>query len=135
MQITRAGAQATNPGPAAYFTGEVTIEPVPTPGAPSRVNAARVTFQPGARTAWHTHPYGQTLVILSGLGRAQTDGGPVQALNPGDTLFFAPGERHWHGAAPDSALCHLALQEAKDGSAADWLEQVSEAEYSAPPAD
>ncbi len=133
MQITRSGQHDQRSGPSEYFTGAVQIVAVPTPTAPGRLNAARVTFQPGARTAWHTHPFGQTLVVLSGEGRAQTEGGPVQALHVGDTLWFAPGEKHWHGAAPDSTMCHLALQEAKDGSAADWLEQVSDADYTAAP--
>lgn len=135
MQITRRGEHGARPGPADYFTGDVSIESVPTPEAPARINAARVTFQPGARTAWHTHPFGQTLMVVSGRGLAQSDGGPVRLLSPGDTLWFAAGERHWHGAAPGSAMCHIALQEAKDGSAADWLEQVSEAEYTAAPQD
>jgi quercetin dioxygenase-like cupin family protein len=135
MQMTRNDQHGARSGPQDYFTGEVRIEAVPTPDAPARMNAARVTFQPGARTAWHTHPYGQTLIVLSGAGLAQTDGGPVRHLRVGDTLWFAAGERHWHGAAPQSAMCHLALQEARDGSAVDWLEQVSEDAYMAEPQD
>ncbi|MFZ5964969.1 (R)-mandelonitrile lyase [Thalassococcus sp. BH17M4-6] len=130
MQITRSADHDSRPGNPAYFTGSVTLEQVPTPEAPARLNAARVTFAPGARTFWHTHPLGQTLVVLSGTCLAQTDGGPLQTLQPGDTVWFAPGEKHWHGAGPDGAMTHLALQEAQDGSAADWLEEVSAQQYS-----
>jgi quercetin dioxygenase-like cupin family protein len=129
MHITRRTVHPSRPGPTSYFTGTVTLESVPTPADPARLNAARVTFEPGARTFWHTHPLGQTLLILSGACRVQTDGGPVQTLQPGDTVWFAPGEKHWHGAGPDAAMTHLALQEAVDGSAADWLEAVSDADY------
>ena len=104
-------------------------DPVVSAPDPARIRAATVTFEPGARTAWHTHPLGQTLVVLSGAGLAQTDGGPVTPLRPGDTVWFAPGEKHWHGAAPDCAMSHLALQEALDGKAVDWLEHVSDAQY------
>lgn len=135
MQITHAGDHDRRPGPAAYFTGAVTLDSVPTPGAPARCAAAIVTFQPGARTHWHTHPLGQTLVILSGQGLAQIEGGPVRRLSPGDTLWFAPDERHWHGAAPDSTMTHLAVQEAQDGIAVDWKDPVSDADYTSPPAD
>ncbi len=132
MQIHRAGSrpsQAPNPD---YFTGSVRFDPVIAAPAPARVNALVVTFEPGARTAWHTHPLGQTLHILSGLGLAQKEGALVQVLYPGDVVWFAPGEKHWHGAAPDVAMSHLAIQEARDGSAADWLEKVSDADYGGP---
>ena len=129
MDIFRAGSRpSTRPNPD-YFTGTVRMDPVISAPAPGRVNVITVTFEPGARTAWHTHPLGQTLVILTGLCLAQTEGGPVQELRPGDVVWFAPGERHWHGAAPDVAMSHLAIQEMQDGSAADWLEQVSDADY------
>ncbi|ASP19106.1 cupin domain protein [Antarctobacter heliothermus] len=132
MLIHRAGSRpSVTPNPD-YFTGTVRIDPVIAPPEPSRVNALIVTFEPGARTAWHTHPLGQTIHILSGLCLAQKDGEPVQELRPGDTAWFAPGEKHWHGAAPDVAMSHLAIQEAQDGSAADWLEKVSDADYSGP---
>lgn len=132
MHITRSADRSASPGNPAYFTGTVTLEPIQTPDAPARLNAARVTFEPGARTFWHTHPLGQTLLILSGTCRAQSQGHPVQTLHTGDSVHFAPGEKHWHGAGPDGAMTHLALQEAQNGSAADWLEEVSEADYSAP---
>ncbi|MGR3270548.1 cupin domain-containing protein [Thalassococcus profundi] len=129
MQITRSADHDSRSGNSDYFTGTVTLEPVPTPDAPARLNAARVTFGPGARTFWHTHPLGQTLLVLSGTCLAQTDGGAVMRLDPGDTVFFAPGEKHWHGAGPDAPMTHLAMQEAQDGSAADWLEEVTDAQY------
>ena len=117
-----------------YFTGDVRMEPIISAPEPARVRAVKVTFQPGARTHWHTHPLGQTLLVLSGQGRAQTRGGPVRVLNPGDTVWFDPVEEHWHGAAPDTGMCHLAIQEAQNGSAADWLDPVAEADYTADPA-
>ncbi len=132
MQITRAGTiPSARPNPD-YFTGTVRFDPVISAPAPARVNALIVTFEPGARTAWHTHPLGQTLRILSGLCLAQRDGDPVMELRPGDTVWFDPGERHWHGAAPDVAMSHLAIQEQQDGSAADWMEQVSDTDYNGP---
>jgi len=132
MQIHRAGSRpSVTPNPD-YFTGRVRIDPVLSAPEPARVQSTIVTFEPGARTAWHTHPLGQTLRILSGLCLAQKDGEPVIALRPGDTVWFAPGERHWHGAAPDVAMSHLAIQEALDGKAADWLEKVSDEEYDSP---
>ena len=133
MQIHRAGSrpsQAPNPD---YFTGQVRFDPVIAAPEPSRVNALIVTFEPGARTAWHTHPLGQTIHILSGVCRAQIEGEAVQELHPGDTAWFAPGVKHWHGAAPDVAMAHLAIQESVDGSAADWLEKVSDEDYLATP--
>jgi quercetin dioxygenase-like cupin family protein len=131
MDITRVGTRPSRRGPGDYFTGTVRIDPVLDAPEPARVRAAVVTFEPGARTAWHTHPLGQTLLVLSGLGLAQARGGPVREIRPGDTVWFAPGERHWHGAAPDVAMTHLAMQEALDGAAVDWLEKVTDAEYGA----
>lgn len=127
MQITRSGDTASAVGPADYFTGRVRID-APFKGS-GRLSGATVTFEPGARTAWHTHPLGQTILILSGLGRVQRGGGPVEQVRPGDSVYFEPGERHWHGAAPDCAMSHIAIAEALDGKVVDWLEQVSDAEY------
>lgn len=132
MDIFRAGSRPSTVANPDYFTGTVRMDPVISSSGPARVNAITVTFEPGARTAWHTHPFGQTLLILSGLCLLQTEGGPVREARPGDVVWFAPGEKHWHGAAPDVAMSHLAIQEAQDGSAADWLEQVSDADYSGP---
>ncbi|AXC48777.1 cupin domain-containing protein [Paracoccus suum] len=132
MRITRAGSQPSKPGPKEWFTGSVRLDAPIATEAPARLAGASVTFEPGARTNWHTHPLGQTLVITAGLGRAAREGGPVEELRPGDIVWFAPGERHWHGAAPDTAMTHLALQEAgEDGSAVTWLEPVSAADYRA----
>lgn len=129
MEILRAGTRASAKGPAAWFTGTVRIDPLFNPFDAERVQGAQVTFEPGARTAWHTHPLGQTLIVVSGLGRAQRDGGPVEEIRSGDIVWFAPGERHWHGDAPDVAMTHIALQEVKDGKVVDWLEQVTDDEY------
>lgn len=129
MDIKRNGARSANKGPDHYFTGDVTLEPLVEAAAPARVRAASVTFAPGARTAWHTHPLGQTLIVTEGLGWAQTEGGPVEEIKPGDVVWFAPGEKHWHGASAASAMTHIAIQEALDGKAVDWLEQVSDAQY------
>jgi quercetin dioxygenase-like cupin family protein len=131
MEILRAGTRASAKGPAAWFTGTVRIDPLFNPFDAERVQGAQVTFEPGARTAWHTHPLGQTLIVVSGLGRAQRDGGPVEEIRPGDIVWFAPGERHWHGAAPDVAMTHIALQEVKDGKVVDWLEHVTDEQYGA----
>lgn len=132
MLIHRAGSRpSVTPNPD-YFTGTVRFDPVIAAPEPSCLNALIVTFEPGARTAWHTHPLGQTLQILSGLCLAQKAGEPVQELRPGDTVWFAPGEKHWHGAAPDVAMSHLALQESQNGSTADWLEKVSDTDYTGP---
>jgi quercetin dioxygenase-like cupin family protein len=126
MNVTRAGTPATKRGPADWFTGTVWIDEI----ASGRVRAVRVSFEPGARTAWHTHPLGQTLHILSGVGRVQHAGGKVVEVHPGDTVWFEPGERHWHGAAPNHLMVHLAVQEADAaGNAVTWLEHVSDAEY------
>ena len=136
MKITRAGSQPSTRGPADWFTGAVRLDPLFTAPAPARVVGAAVTFEPGARTAWHTHPLGQTLLVTFGLGWVQRDGGPVEEVRPGDVVFFEPGERHWHGASPTTAMQHLAIQEALDGRAVDWLEHVSDEDYRrGPPAD
>ncbi len=131
MDIIRAGTVAAQSGPAEWFTGEVTIEPLFTAPDPARTAGSRVTFAPGARTAWHTHPLGQTLIVTDGRGRAQREGGPVVELHQGDVVWFAPGERHWHGAAPGQAMTHLAIHERLNGEAVHWLEHVTDAEYGA----
>lgn len=138
MQITRSGSRPTNPGPADWFTGTVQIEPLFQPGTcraeasgeGGRAMGASVTFEPGARTHWHTHPLGQTLIVTAGAGRVQRAGGPIEEIRPGDVIWFPPGEKHWHGATPTTPLTHLAIQEQLDGKAVDWLEQVSDAQYS-----
>ena len=132
MDIQRAGSQPSGRGPAEWFTGTVRIDPLFSPPAPARVAGALVTFEPGARTAWHTHPLGQTLVVTAGLGLVQREGGPVEEIRPGDVVWFPPGEKHWHGAAPTTAMSHIAIQEKLDGSPVDWLEQVTDAQYGAP---
>ncbi len=129
MEITRNGSRPSVPGPADYFTGRVRRDPLIEAPAPARVAANSVTFEPGARTAWHTHPLGQVLVVTAGLGRARTRGGPVEEIRPGDVIWFAPGEEHWHGAGPDTAMTHIAIQEEQEGKHADWLEHVIEADY------
>lgn len=129
MQITRAGSRPSGKGPAEWFTGTVRIDPLFTAEAPGRAAGATVTFEPGARTNWHTHPAGQTLIVTAGLGRVQRDGGEIEEIRPGDVIWFPAGERHWHGAAPDVAMTHIAVQEQIDGSAVDWLEPVSDADY------
>lgn len=129
MDIHRNGSRPTRRGPADYFTGTVWMDPIVNAPAPARVAAARVAFEPGARTAWHTHPLGQTLYVVSGVGRVQKQGEPVREIRAGDTVWIPPGEKHWHGAAPDHAMTHVAIQEAVNGSAVEWLEQVSEADY------
>ena len=131
MNITRAGSQPSGRGPAEYFTGTVRIDPLFQPKPPARSAAATVTFEPGARTAWHTHPLGQTLIVTTGAGHVQRWGGPIEDVRPGDVVWFAPGEKHWHGGSPTSGMVHIAMQEAVDGSAATWLEQVSDADYGA----
>lgn len=131
MEIKRAGSLPSAPGPADWFTGTVRIDS-PFKGAePARIAGAIVTFEPGARTAWHTHPLGQTLIVTAGCGRAQRWGGPVEEIRPGDIVWFAPGEKHWHGASPATALTHIAIQEQLDGKAVDWLEKVSDGQYQA----
>ena len=129
MNIVRAGTQPSIRGPEDWFTGNVRIDPVFTAPAPARAAGAAVTFEPGARTAWHTHPLGQTLFVLSGVGRVQTEGEAVQEIRPGDVVWIPPGERHWHGAAPTTAMTHLAIQESLDGKAVEWMEHVTDAQY------
>lgn len=129
MKITTSGSVPTKRAPASYFTGTVWQDPVIETPAPGRLNATRVTFEPGARTAWHTHPLGQTLVVTAGFGRVQRWGGPVEEVRPGDVVWFPPGEKHWHGAGPETAMTHIAVQEAQDGKVVDWLEKVTDAEY------
>ncbi len=129
MIIHPANTRPPEPGPEDYFTGEVQMTPLISAPAPARLRGVSVTFQPGARTAWHVHPLGQTLIVTQGTGRAQTEGGPVQTLNVGDVVWFDAGEKHWHGAAPDSAMTHIALQEAQVGETVDWLEKVSDEDY------
>jgi quercetin dioxygenase-like cupin family protein len=129
MEITRGDSRPSGKGPAEYFTGTVRIDPVIQAPDPARVASATVTFEPGARTAWHTHPLGQTLLVTAGFGRAQRWGGPIEDIRPGDVVWFAPGEKHWHGASPATAMTHIAIQERLDGKAVDWLEQVSEEQY------
>jgi quercetin dioxygenase-like cupin family protein len=129
MEIKRVGLQPSNKGPADWFTGTVRIDPLFQPNAPARVSGASVTFEPGARTAWHTHPLGQNLIVTAGSGWAQSEGGPVEEIHPGDVVWFPPGEKHWHGATPTTAMTHIAIQEALDGKAVDWLEKVSDEQY------
>lgn len=131
MEIKRLGFEPTGTGPAEYFTGAVRIDRLVEAPEPARIVAVNVTFEPGARTAWHTHPLGQTLVVTAGVGRVQLWGGPVQEIRPGDVVWIAPGEKHWHGAAPTTAMTHIAMQEKLDGKAVDWLEKVSDAQYNA----
>jgi len=129
MEIKRNGLQPSAVGPADWFTGVVRLDPLHQASEPARVGCAYVTFEPGARTAWHTHPLGQTLVVTAGCGRAQHWGGPVEEIKPGDVVWFAPGEKHWHGAAPTTAMTHIAIQEYLDGKAVEWLEHVSDEQY------
>jgi quercetin dioxygenase-like cupin family protein len=131
MQIQRAGSQPSATGPAEHFTGTVRIDPLFAPEAPARVGAGVVTFEPCARSDWHTHPLGQKLIIMSGFGRVQSWGGPIEELRPGDVVIAAPGEKHWHGAAPLTAMTHIAIQEALDGKNVDWLEKVTDEQYNA----
>ena len=128
-----AGSRPTRRAPESYFTGTAFMDPVVEAPAPSRQRGLRVTFTPGARTNWHTHPLGQTLYVLSGVGRFQTAGEKIVEIRPGDTIWIPPGEKHWHGAAPETSMTHIAFQEELDGSTADWLEPVSEADYTAAP--
>ena len=129
MEIKRVGSQASGKGPADWFTGTVRIDRLFDAPEPARVMTASVTFEPGARTAWHTHPFGQTLIVTSGVGRAQRSGGPVEEIRPGDVIWFAPGEKHWHGASPTTAMTHIAIQEKRDGASVDWMEHVSDEQY------
>jgi quercetin dioxygenase-like cupin family protein len=129
MDIKRAGSQPSTKGPADYFTGTVRLDPLVQPVDPARVACASVTFEPGARTAWHTHPLGQSLIVIAGCGRAQRWGGPIEEIRPGDVISFAPGEKHWHGASATTAMTHIAVQERLDGRTVDWLEKVSDDQY------
>ena len=129
MEIRRSGSQPSKPGPADWFTGSVRIDPLLAAPEPARVQCASVTFEPGARTAWHTHPLSQTLVVTAGCGQAQRWGGPIETIRPGDVVWFAPGEKHWHGAAAATAMTHVAIQEQLGGKAVDWLEHVSDEQY------
>ena len=129
VEIKRVGSPQTSKGPAEWFTGSVRIQPLFEAPEPARVRGARVTFESGARTAWHTHPLGQTLIVTSGIGWAQREGGPIEEIRPGDVVWFAPNEKHWHGATPGSAMTHIAIQEALDDKVVDWMEKVTDEEY------
>jgi quercetin dioxygenase-like cupin family protein len=129
MEIKSSGSQASVKGPEDWFTGTVRIDPLFDRTDPARVSGASVTFEPGARTAWHTHPLGQTLIVTAGLGWVQKEGEAVQEIRPGDIVWFAPGEKHWHGASATAAMTHIAIQEKLDGKAVDWMEQVSDQQY------
>ena len=129
MEIKRVGSQPSAKGPAEWFTGTVRIDPLFQAPDPAFVQGARVTFEPGARTAWHTHPLGQTLIVTAGCGLAQRWGGPIEEIRPGDVVWFPPGEKHWHGAAPTTGMTHIAIQEKKDGKVVDWMEQVGDEQY------
>ena len=130
MEITRNGSQPSIQGPTDWFTGTVRIDPLfLQANDPSRVTGASVTFEPGARTAWHKHPLGQTLIVTAGCGRVQREGGPIEEIRPGDVVWFPPGEKHWHGASPTTSMTHIAIQEELDGTTADWMEKVSDTQY------
>ena len=131
MEIKRSGSQVSGKGPAKYFTGQVRVDPLFTAPDPARVVGASVTFEPGARTAWHTHPLGQTLIVTSGCGWVQHWGGAIEKIRPGDVIWIPPSEKHWHGAAATTAMTHIAIQEALDGKTADWMEKVSDEQYGA----
>ena len=131
MEIKRSGSRPSRKGPAENFTGSVRIDPLFEPPDPARVFGALVTFEPGARTAWHPHPLGQTLIVTSGFGLAQRWQGPIEEIKPGDVVWFPPGEKHWHGAAPATFVTHIAIQEQLDGKVVDWMEQVSDEQYGA----
>ena len=129
IQIIRGGSQPSRKGPPEYFAGAARIDPLFQAPDPARVGAGRVTFEPGARTAWHTHPLGQTLIITSGLGWVQREGGPIEEVRPDDVVWFPPGLKHWHGATPTTAMTHIAMQEAVNGKNVDWMEKVSDEQY------
>ena len=129
MEIKKAGTQPSEKGPSDWFTGAVRIDPLFQTPDPARAVGASVTFEPGARTAWHTHPLGQTLIVTAGVGWAQREGGPIDEIRPGDVVWFSPNEKHWHGATPVTAVTHIAIQERADGKTVDWLEHVSEEQY------
>ena len=130
MNITRSGSQPSTNGPADWFTGTVRIDPLFPAHEPARTAAASVTFEPGARTAWHTHPLGQSLIVTAGSGWVQQEGGPIEEIHPGDVVWFPAGVRHWHGATPTTGLTHIAVQEALDGKVVEWMEKVSAEQYS-----
>lgn len=129
MQIKQVGSQPSAKGPADWFTGTVRIDALFAAPSPARAAGAAVTFEPSARTAWHTHPLGQTLIVTAGAGLVQRDGGPIEEIHPGDVVWFEPGEKHWHGAAPTTAMTHIAIQESLDGKLVEWMEQVSDEQY------
>ncbi|MEO8726690.1 MAG: cupin domain-containing protein [Acidobacteriaceae bacterium] len=129
MDLKRVGTQPSTKGPADWFTGTARVDPLFQAADPARVSGASVTFEPGARTAWHTHPLGQTLIVTAGCGWAQRDGGAKEEIHPGDVVWFAPGEKHWHGATAKTAMTHIAIQERLDGKAVDWMEHVSDEQY------
>jgi quercetin dioxygenase-like cupin family protein len=129
MEIKRIGSQPSVIGPSDWFTGKVRIDPLFAANAPARANGASVTFEPGARTAWHTHPLGQTLIVTAGSGWAQCEGGPVEEIHPGDVIWFPPDVKHWHGAAATTAMTHIAINEALDGKVVDWMEKVTDDQY------
>ncbi len=129
MEIKRSGSQPSGKGPGEWFTGMVRIDPLLSPPEPARVAGALVTFEPGARTAWHTHPLGQTLIVTVGCGWVQREGGPIEEIRPGDVIWFSPGEKHWHGATATTGMTHTALQEALNGKVVDWMEKVSDEQY------
>lgn len=129
MKIIRNGTQPSTKGSADWFTGTVRVDPLFQPQEPARAAGASVTFEPGARTAWHTHPLGQTLIITTGFGRVQIEGGPVEEVRPGDVVWFPPGVKHWHGAGPTTAMTHIAIQEQLDGKVVEWMEKVSDEQY------
>ncbi len=132
MKLFPAGSRPTKQAPEEYFTGTVWQDPVVVTEAPARLVTFRVSFEPGARTAWHTHPLGQTLYVVAGVGRFQTEGQPIVEIKPGDTVWIPPGEKHWHGAAPTTGMVHIAMQEALDGKTADWMEKVTDEQYGKP---
>jgi quercetin dioxygenase-like cupin family protein len=132
MEIKKCGSRPSARGPEEYFTGTVRVDPLFEAPDPARARSANVTFEPGARTAWHTHPLGQTLIVTSGLGRVQKWGGPVEEIRPGDVVWFEPNEKHWHGASPTVAMTHIAVQEALNGKVVDWMEKVSDEDYQKP---
>ena len=129
MEIKRIGSQSSVKGPMDWFTGSVRVDPLFQAPAPARVGGSLVTFEPGARTAWHTHPLGQTLIVTAGCGWVQREGGPIEEIHPGDVVWFPPLEKHWHGATSTTAMSHIAIQESQDGKAVDWLEHVSDEQY------
>jgi len=129
MDIHKNGSRSSTKGPADWFTGAVRIDPLFQPSVPARAAGASVTFEPGARTAWHTHPLGQTLIVTAGCGLVQREGGEIEEIHPGDVIWFPPGEKHWHGATATTAMTHIAIQEALDGKVVDWMEHVSDEQY------